>query len=239
MAHARRPLRPWRALIIALVIAAALIPCDLFISRAIVTLRPSGDLRRELELIQQFGSPTTIALVALLIWRLDPRRLRRILDWLAAAAITWAIIFALKITLGRPRPKFDEHLVFLGPWNTHVVQEGDPARHAWEVSAPDITEIWSMPSSHTAFAFVAAVFLGRLYPRLWPVVLALACVVGFCRVLFRAHFASDVVIGGAIACTITSLAFTNGWGVRAVDFLWRTFIDKNAKPAWPSANEAR
>lgn len=226
-------------MLIALIIAAALIPFDLAISRTVTAWRPSGDLRRELELIQQFGSPTTIAIVALLIWRLDAGRLRRVLDWLAAAAITWAAVFALKISLGRPRPKFDEHLVFLGPWNTHVVQEGDPARHAWEVSAPDITEIWSMPSSHTAFAFVAAVFLGRLSPRLWPVVMVLACIVGCCRVLFRAHYASDVVVGAALGYAITSLAFTNGWGVRAVDWLWRVLVSRNAAPAWPGVRDAK
>lgn len=236
-ADPRHPFRLWRGLAIALIVAAALVPLDLWISQTIRQWRPTGDLRRELELIQQFGSPTTIALATLLIWRLDPRRLRRVLDWLAAAGVTWAVVFALKITLGRPRPKFDEHLTFLGPWNTHVVEEGGPPRHAWEISAPDITEIWSMPSSHTAFAFVAAVFLGRLYPRLWPLVLALACVVGFCRVLFRAHFASDVVVGGVLAAVITSYAYTHGWGVRGLDWLWRTLVNRNAAPAWPTLRD--
>lgn len=230
-------MRARTVLIGAIVIAAALVPLDLVISRTLVSMRPTGDLRRELELIQQFGSPTTIVLVTLLIWRLDTARVRRVLDWLAAAAITWAAIFALKMTLGRPRPKFDEHLTLLGPWQTHVVADGEPARHAWEFWQNDITEIWSMPSSHTAFAFVAAVFVGKMYPRLWPVTLALAVVVGVCRVLFRAHFASDVVIGAAIGATITAMVFDRGWGVRALDWLWKKLVDRSATPAWPRMRE--
>ncbi|MBL8746074.1 MAG: phosphatase PAP2 family protein, partial [Phycisphaerae bacterium] len=177
--------------------------------------RPGGDLRREAELIQQFGSPTTILLCALIIWRLDPLRLPRMLDWLLAAGMTWLSVFALKITLGRPRPKFvGEHLHFLGPWNTHVVKEGDPPRHAWEVFADDVAEIWSMPSSHTAFAVVAAICLTHLYPRLRPVAFGLAAIVGFCRVLLKAHYASDVLIGAAMGYLLAEVCMTGMLGQR-------------------------
>lgn len=195
---------PLAILALGLFLAALLLPFDDAISRAVTAFRPTGDLRRELELIQQFGGVTTIALVSLLIWRLDPKRVARLLDWLLAAAITWAAVFALKTTLGRPRPKFPgEHLHFLGPLNTYVVQEGDPPRHAWEFWHEDVTEIWSMPSSHTAFAAVAAIFLARLYPRLTPLMIIAVCVVAACRVLFKAHYPSDVILGAAIAFAIT------------------------------------
>lgn len=217
-----------------LVLAVALLPFDGAISRTLVSIRPTGDFRRELELAQQFGGPATMLIVSLLIWRLDPGRTRRLLDWAAAAALTSIAIFALKVTLGRPRPKFiGEHLNFLGPWSTHIVQEGDPPRHAWEFWADDVTEIWSMPSSHTALAVVAGVFLSRMYPRLTPMMVALALLVAFCRVLFKAHYASDTIVGAAIAYVIANTCVRGYWGVRAIDACWVRLIDRNAAPALP------
>lgn len=192
-----------------IVAAAAVLPFDGAVSQFFTRFRPGGDLRREIELIQQFGGPVSIALATLLIWRLDAPRLKRIVEWILAAGIAWLTVFVMKISLGRPRPKFlGEHLHFLGPWNTHIVKEGDPPRHAWEINAPDVAEIWSMPSSHTALAVVAAAWLSRQYPRLTPIVVPLACVVGACRVLLKAHYASDVFVGAAIGLLATEVCVT-------------------------------
>jgi membrane-associated phospholipid phosphatase len=202
----------------AVILAVLLLPFDGAISTFVTQFRPGGDLKRELELLQQFGSPTTMIVCALLIWRLDPRMLARMLDWLLAAGLTWAAVFALKVSLGRPRPKFlGEHLNFLGPWNTYTVQEGDPPRHAWEILADDVTEIWSMPSSHTAFAVVAAVCLTRMYPRLRPIAIVMALLVGVCRVLLKAHYPSDVLVGAAIGYAIAEVCMSRSLGVRLMD----------------------
>jgi membrane-associated phospholipid phosphatase len=201
-------------------IALILLPFDGAISGFVTPFRPGGDLRREMELLQQFGSPTTMIVCTLLIWRLDPRMLLKMLDWLLAAGMTWAAVFALKASLGRPRPKFvGEHLNFLGPWNTYIVQEGDPPRYAWEILADDVTEIWSMPSSHTAFAVVAAVCLTRMYPRLRPIAIVMAVLVGVGRVLFKAHYPSDVLIGAAIGYAIAEVCMSRSLGVRLVNRL--------------------
>ncbi|MDX2115017.1 MAG: phosphatase PAP2 family protein [Planctomycetota bacterium] len=203
--------RAWRIFGLWVIAGAALIPLDQVLHEAIRGLRPGGDLRRELELLQQFGSPTTIALCALLIWRLDPARLRRVIDWALAAAASWGAVMVLKMLVGRPRPKFGEHLHALGPWRAYVVHEGDPPRYAWQFWQRDITEIWSMPSSHTAAAATAAVMLSALYPRLRPVVWSMAALVGFCRVMFKAHYPSDVIIGGAMGAMVAWL-FVRRWG---------------------------
>lgn len=219
------------------VIALLLLAIDAAIFHFFRGIRPGGDARRELELLQQFGSPTTIGLAALAIWRLDPRRLRRVLDWLAALGMTASAIFILKMAIGRARPKFRDPFDFLGPWGARVVKEGDPPRHAWQFWHDDVTEIWSMPSSHTAMAVVAAVFLGRMYPRLMPVAAALAALVGCCRVLFGAHYASDVVVGAVLGYVVTTLVYERGVGVRTIDWLWRAFIDRDATPAWPRVRD--
>jgi undecaprenyl-diphosphatase len=62
-----------------------------------------------------------------------------------------------------------------------------------------------MPSSHTAAACALAVVIARLYPKLTPLMIVLACIVGTARVVLGAHYPSDVVIGGALGATIASL----------------------------------
>jgi membrane-associated phospholipid phosphatase len=118
-----------------------------------------------------------------------------------------------------------------------MTRETDPARHAWEFWARDVSELWSMPSSHTALAVVAAVCLWKLYPRLWPVVFGLAGLVGLCRVLFRAHYPSDVLIGAGIALAVTDLVWSAHGGVRLLDVVWKRAIDRNATPALPALME--
>ena len=66
----------------------------------------------------------------------------------------------------------------------------------------------AMPSTHSAVAFAAAFALARLFPRAAPVWYLLAAGCAFTRVAARAHFLSDVVLGGILA-----------WFV--VDLLWR------------------
>lgn len=197
------------------IIALLLLPLDGAVSSFVTRFRPGGDLRRELEMVQQFGGATSIAIAGLLIWRLDPRRLVLMLDWLAAAGATWLAVFTIKIAAARPRPKFvGEHLHFLWPWGSRIVHEGDPPRHAWEIFAEDVAELWSMPSSHTAFAVVAAVCLGHMYPRLRTPALCLCVIVGACRVLFKAHYPSDVLIGAAIGYVIAQACMQSALGRR-------------------------
>ena len=61
-----------------------------------------------------------------------------------------------------------------------------------------------MPSSHAAVAFGGAVLLGRLHPRIRPVVLGLAAGCALSRVVVGAHFPSDVVAGAAIGWLVAA-----------------------------------
>ncbi len=219
----------------AIILAGVLLPFDRAISDALSSLPIRGDVRRELNVLQQFGSGSTIALVAILIALLDRRRLRRMLDYLLAAGVTWLAVFAVKVGAGRMRPKHDEPFVFLGPFREAMVGSADTAApaYSWQFWKRGVSELWSMPSSHTALAVVAAVFLSALYPRLRPLVFAWCALVGFCRMTFDAHYPSDVVIGVAIAWLIATPLVRSFAGVRLVDWVWVKFVDRNATPALP------
>jgi membrane-associated phospholipid phosphatase len=91
-----------------------------------------------------------------------------------------------------------------------------------------------MPSSHTVYAVVLASFLVAMYPRLRGLWITLAALVAFCRLLFDAHWASDVVVGAGLGAAVTWTILSRFLGVRFLDNLWRWLVDSRAKPAEPS-----
>lgn len=188
-----------------------------------------GDVMREVEFVQQFGafSCTVIAAVAVLL--LDRAARPRLLDWAFGLLLNGACYNALKFGLGRPRPRvvfaesalpgYDSTLRWAFFWRQYPLprpREGAAHlwAHSWDVFKGISSDLWSMPSSHTAAAFLLAAVLTRLYPALRPLVLALACIVGCARVLVGAHFPSDVVAGAALGWVVGALAMDHRWGSR-------------------------
>lgn len=96
----------------------------------------------------------------------------------------------IKLLVRRERPNAHDGLSVFRPFTEH----------------PFSSSGLSMPSSHVLLAFAAAATLTRLFPRtavMWYV-LAMGC--GVTRLLARAHFFSDVVVGallGVAAAYIT------------------------------------
>ena len=216
-------------------LGALVFPWDGPLSDSARSLRLGGDLRRELEALQQFGQGASILLVCLFIWALDPPRRRRLLDYALAIGLTALVVMPMKLLVGRPRPKFGDPQHILGPLGVYPVSDEVGLRHAWEVGSGISSDLWSMPSSHTAYAVVLAVFLGTLYPRVRAIVFGLALLVGVCRVLFGAHYPSDVLVGAGVALLVAPPIVRSSRGVRLLDWLWVRLVDKNAKPAWPGA----
>lgn len=242
-AGATSVLRPlWREsygpVLVGVVLFALLLPLDGPVARAVRSLHVSGDLKRELTAWQQYGALTSLIVVGAVIALLDPRRARRLLDLVAASALTGTAILALKMTAGRPRPRpeLDDPHTFVGPLGVYPVTMGDGSIrliHPWEVSSGRAVELWSMASSHTAYAVVLSVFLIALYPRLRPIAIAMALLVGCSRVLFQAHWPTDVLAGAVIAYSIARPAVKGMWGVRALDWAWIRWIDRSASPMYP------
>ena len=74
----------------------------------------------------------------------------------------------------------------------------------------------AFPSSHVMVAFGGAAIVARLFPGSGPVAYILAAGCALTRLLARAHFASDVVVG-ALA----------GWAVGAL--LWTRYGDRTSE----------
>ncbi|MCC6678282.1 MAG: phosphatase PAP2 family protein [Phycisphaerales bacterium] len=203
-----------------------------YVAPATAPIRLGGDFRREAEFIQQYGqfTCTAIAIILILLLDRDRARLRRIADWLAGAIVALIAVNFLKMTIGRPRPKFDDPWGFLGPAGTYAVRPEDPAvglRHAWEFWGGISSDLWSMPSSHTAYAVVMSFALAALYPRLRGFAIVMAVLVGVCRVLLNSHYPSDVIAGATLGYLAASAAFRHRWGQR--------FLDSRARASLPAA----
>lgn len=221
---------------IAVLLAVILLPTDGPTSQWARSGRLPGDLTRELHVVQQFGGATSIFVVLLCMIALDAARVRRMLDWALAAICTSLSVLLLKMLTGRPRPKFADPLQFNGPFGQYIDPTKVNADGSAHVVGPALgfgnEELWSMPSSHTSGAFVLAVFLATMYPRLKPMAFGFAALVGACRILFGAHYLTDVLVGGLIGWAIASIIIPRGLGVRALDAIWITWIDPKATPAW-------
>lgn len=221
--------RAWLTMLLGLLLAAAVMPLDRWLYDAVRAVDLGGDPRRELHAWQQFGAVTSVAVVALVVALVDPPRRRRLLDLAAAYALVGVVVQALKMCIGRPRPRFDDPWFFTGPFGAYPVGPGRGVLHAWESGSA----LWSMPSSHTSAAVTLAVWIAVVYPRLrWPAI-ALAALVGAARVVFGAHWPSDVIAGAAVAGPLAYLAVSRYWGVRLLDAAWLRLVDRSATPAWP------
>lgn len=66
---------------------------------------------------------------------------------------------------------------------------------------------FSLPSGHTAAAFVVMTAIAVYYPLLLPLALCWACMIGLARILLGVHFPLDIIAGAllGISCTIAAL----------------------------------
>lgn len=65
---------------------------------------------------------------------------------------------------------------------------------------------YSLPSGHTAAAFVMATLIGHFYPEFYLVALLWACLIGMARILLGVHFISDVLLGALLGIVCAKMA---------------------------------
>jgi membrane-associated phospholipid phosphatase len=189
-------------LIAGIVLGVALHPFDAPVDRLLSSAAIGGDIRREWSALQQYGQFSTIVIVSALIWLLDPARRARLFDYWLALGLLKLATQGLKMLIGRPRPKFGDPDTFLGPLGLYPVADKSGLKvltHAWDPSSPAGSQLWSMPSSHSAFAVAMSLFLVALYPRLAWVALPMALIVMGGRLIFDAHWLTDTLVGACLA----------------------------------------
>jgi membrane-associated phospholipid phosphatase len=239
-----QPRRQWTLpLALGLLLVVLLVPFDGPLLTAVERLGIGGDLRRELGAWQQFGALGSLLFTAAAIWLGDPARRRRLLDLVAAVAVGWSACSVLKVIVGRPRPRpeYRDPHTFLWPWGQYPVEVADGQlvlMHGWDPRIAQTADLWSMPSGHTAHAAVLAVFIAALYPRLRPLMWVMIAIVGFSRLVFGAHWPTDVIAGAAVGIAAGRVATERYWGVRALDWFWKRWIDRGCSPALPRVLEA-
>ncbi|NUQ68641.1 MAG: phosphatase PAP2 family protein [Phycisphaerales bacterium] len=210
----------WRragvAMLIATAAAACLLPLDGAVARLCRGLSIGGDLKRELEFVQQFGAITSVIIVAVAIALLDPRRRARLWDLGGVVVLNALAGWVLKVLIGRPRPRFDDPFGFIGPVGTYPLTiNGEVVeRHSWEVWGGISSNLWSAPSSHTAAAAALGFALSFLYPQLRWLMLGLVVVVGAARVLLLAHYPADVALGAGLGYAAACVAMHARLGSR-------------------------
>ncbi|MGH7242590.1 MAG: phosphatase PAP2 family protein [Phycisphaerales bacterium] len=207
--------------VLPILLGLCLVPIDGAVRQWVYGHRVGGDLRRELEFLQQFGAISSVVILMLVVVLLDSRprewKWSRIFDWIAAACIAGGIGHLLKIFIGRPRPLFDDPMHVLGPVGKYPVELKDGSRtliHAWDYGSGVASDLWSMPSSHALAAASLAVSLTILYPKLRWLCVGLVLVVCLARVVLGAHYPSDVMVGMGLGWWIASAAMRARWGSR-------------------------
>ncbi|MBW3697192.1 phosphatase PAP2 family protein [Vibrio sp. T187] len=108
-----------------------------------------------------------------------------LLAGLAAFALELPIYWLAKNTLKRRRPSEFSTLL-----HSHITP----------------SDKYSLPSGHTAAAFLMATLIGHFYPSLYPFCLVWASAIGCARILLGVHFLTDVLIGAALGVACANLA---------------------------------
>lgn len=113
----------------------------------------------------------------------DEKAVNTVKMMVKAYAVSSVITSTLKLAIGRKRPYTDA-----GPGNFVPFQFSRDAKNM------------SFPSGHTCTIFSMMTVLAKQYPKPWVQIPAytLAASVGFQRMLYRKHWFSDVVAGGAV-----------------------------------------
>jgi membrane-associated phospholipid phosphatase len=185
----------WRALAITIVATLAAMQVDTWVYQDIHNPRVyEQDWGRLLRVMGFLGTWLALAIAIRLVEGPDaatrPRARRRanLLFWTAALGGAGAEL--LKLLLRRERPAVHDGLYGFRPFDERT----------WSTSG------LAFPSSHAMVAFAGAAMLARLYPRARWVGYTLAIGCAITRVLARAHFVSDVVLGAGLGWLVA-------WGV--------------------------
>ena len=138
------------------------------------------NITRSAKLISRLGDGYLYALLALVIYQWDVIDGESfVVHGLLALAIELPLYLLLKNTIRRPRP-------------TRSLADLFPRHQA--------SDKYSLPSGHTAAAFLFATLLSFYYPQWFMLFFATAGLIGLSRILLGVHYPSDIAAGILLGC---------------------------------------
>lgn len=165
-----------------------LIKLDLALSTYCLRHRTHSSLTTVSKAISHTGDGHLYLLLGLLAWGLDGNYGRQFfLIGIFAFAMELPIYWIVKNAVQRRRPQD------YSPRLTAAITPSDR---------------YSLPSGHTAAAFLMATLIGYFYPSLYPVALIWAGLIGGSRIVLCVHFLTDVVAGALLGYLSVVMAVT-------------------------------
>lgn len=160
---------------------------DLQVCRACLLHPYSRSQARISRLISRTGDGPLYALLAALLWWQGEAERNMVLIALLAFSLELPLYLLLKNALRRQRPAGLP--VFITP-----------------------SDRYSLPSGHTAAAFLMATVLAASLPLWAPLLFTWAMLVGASRLLLGVHYLSDLVAGALLGsgCALWALAWSQG-----------------------------
>ncbi|CAH0526823.1 phosphatase PAP2 family protein [Vibrio hippocampi] len=167
---------------------APLVRFDLAFSLFCLGHRFNAEVARISRWISKTGDGHLYVVIALLVWMFDSTFGALFLaTGLMAFAIELPIYWIAKNSFKRRRP-----------------QELSDLLQAYITPS----DRYSLPSGHTAAAFVMATLIGHFYPDFYLFAYIWATLIGAARILLGVHFLTDVVIGAVLGFSAAQLALS-------------------------------
>lgn len=173
---------------------------DIPVARLARQDRFPGQLKELLENLEPFGHGGAVAVIAIVVYRLESRcRLRNSTGVLLAAFGAGLTANLLKLAVHRVRPWY------IAPDVAHGLETFGEMF----VSINGENGNQSFPSAHAATAMGLAIALAGYYPRGRLVFYALAGATAASRIIAPSHFVSDTLAGLALGIVIGQLVLRN------------------------------
>lgn len=193
-----------------LVLAAVLSRFDASIINAADPVDWPGDLKRLFQLSELFAHGFGIILIVVGMWQLSPERKKYIPRLIACAAFPSITAHMIKLVVARSRPTtfLDADLLPQWPTSTDVTWLGAGPEVAFNITYAT----QSFPSAHAALVCGVAIALSFIYPQGRKLFFVLAVVASVQRVIFFAHWPSDVAVGASLGFLIAG-GLVQSWGL--------------------------
>lgn len=141
-----------------------------------------------IKIVSKSGDGYLYLLLGSLLWAFEPKYGKVFLyTSILAYALELPVYIILKKLFKRQRP-----CDFFYNFQSHIT----PA------------DKFSLPSGHTAAAFLMASLLTHFYPSVALIVYPWACMIGLSRVMLGVHYPSDIIAGAALGLTISAISLS-------------------------------